>query len=861
APTPPSRDAADVMALYSDAYASVTVGEWSTSWDDADNEEIMVAGDNIRKVNFGDNGGFLGVDFSADAFDATEFTNFHMDYWVADEITSGQVLNPKWSNHENGAEVNAFEYTNAVSQSGEWVSLDIPVEDFAGDITRNNLAQFILATANSLDEVYFDNVYFYKGGGTTGDAPTTAAPTPPAREAIDVAALYSDAYASITVSEWSASWDDADIEETMVAGDNIRKVSFGDNGGFLGVDFSANSFDATEFTHFHMDYWIVDEVAAGQIFNPKWSNHENGAEVNAFEYTNPTNTSKQWVSLDIPIADFGGDITRNNLAQFLFASANTLDEVFFDNVYFYKEGGSGGDAPTTAAPMPPSRDAADVISLYSDVYTSVAVSEWSTSWDDADNEETMAAGDNIRKINFGDNGGFLGVDFSANSFDASAFTHFHMDYWITDDVNAGQILNPKWSNHENGAEVNAFEYTNPTNTSKEWVSLDIPIADFGGDITRNNLAQFILATANTLDEVYVDNIYFYKEGGPMLNVPTSAAPSPPSRDAADVVSLFSDVYSNVAVNEWSTSWDDADQIDTTAAGDNVKKINFGANGGFLGVDFSPNAFDATSLTHFHMDFWVADDVSAGQILNPKWSNHENGAEVNAFEYTNPISASKQWVSLDIPIADFGGDMTRNNLAQFILATAGTLEQVFIDNIYLYKEGGGNQSGCTGMEVPIPSLPANFEACESFTSTFANDGSIVTSLAANPSQTGNASDYALQIVKAAGTNRWAGLQNKFDNSLDITKTFKLKVYSSKAGAVFKFEVNNDPQDPGSGNPAPVYVTIENANTWTDIEVQFINIPASNTSVNQFVIKPDNPEGTDGELTDGEETYYIDVLILE
>ena len=860
APAPPTRDAANVASLYSDVYTSITVNEWSTEWDDADIEDALAAEDNIKKVTFGDNGGFLGVDFSPNAFDATSFTHFHMDYWIADEITSGQVLNPKWSNHENGAEVNAFEYTNAVAESGQWVSVDIPVGDFAGDLTRNNLAQFILATGNSLDEVFIDNIYFYKDGGTTGNAPTTAAPTPPTRDAADVASLYSDVYPSLTVSEWSTGWDDADNEETTAAGDNIRKVNFGDNGGFLGVDFSSNSFDATSFTHFHMDYWITDEVVAGQVLNPKWSNHENGAEVNAFEYTNATNTSRQWVSLDIPIADFGGDVTRNNLAQFILATGNTLDEVYIDNIYFYKDGGTGGTAPSTAAPMPPALDPANVISLYSDVFTNVMVSEWSTGWDDADNEETMAAGDNIRKVNFGSAGGFLGVDFSPNAFDATSLTHFHMDYWITDEVAVGQILNPKWSNHENGAEVNAFEYTNPTSTSRQWVSLDIPITDFGGDVTRNNLAQFILATANTLGEVYIDNIYFYKDGTIGGNEPNTAAPMPPNRDQADVISLYSDVYTSVGVSEWSTGWDDADITDTTAAGDNIKKINFGDNGGFLGVDFSANAFDASTLTHFHMDFWITDEVAAGQILNPKWSNHENGAEINAFEYTNPTSASKQWVSLDIPITDFGGDMTRNNLAQFILATANTLDLVYVDNIYLYKEGS-SQSGCTGTVVPIPSLPADFEACESFTSTFANDGSITTSLAMNPSQAGNASENVLQIVKAAGTNRWAGFQNVFDNSLDITMTFKLKVYSSKPGAVFKFEVNNEPQDPGSGNPAPVYITIESANTWTDVEVQFINIPPNNTGVNQFVIKPDNPEGTDGELTDSEETYYIDDLRLE
>jgi len=99
------------------------------------------------------------------------------------------------------------------------------------------------------------------------------------------------------------------------------------------------------------------------------------------------------------------------------------------------------------------------------------------------------------------------VDFSPNSFDATSFTHFQMDYWKTDDVVAGQVLNPKWSNHENGAEVNAFECTNATNVSPKWVSLDIPITDFGGEVTINNLAQCIFASANTLGEVYIETVF------------------------------------------------------------------------------------------------------------------------------------------------------------------------------------------------------------------------------------------------------------------------------------------------------------------------------------------------------------------
>ena len=80
------------------------------------------------------------------------------------------------------------------------------------------------------------------------------------------------------------------------------------------------------------------------------------------------------------------------------------------------------------------------------------------------------------------------------------------------------------------------------------------------------------------------------------------------------------------------------------------------------------------------------------IANPKWSNHVGDAgETSAFELTNPVTTFGQWVSIDIPIADFdAGDPTqqRDALRQFILtvvgADAGT-RTVFIDNIYLHDD--------------------------------------------------------------------------------------------------------------------------------------------------------------------------------
>ena len=53
---------------------------------------------------------------------------------------------------------------------------------------------------------------------------------------------------------------------------------------------------------------------------------------------------------------------------------------------------------------------------------------------------------------------------------------------------------------------------------------------------------------------------------------------------------------------------------------------------FAGIDFSSAAFDATSLTTFHIEYKV-DNLLPGQIFNIKLSNHDGGAgETSAIQY-------------------------------------------------------------------------------------------------------------------------------------------------------------------------------------------------------------------------------------
>ena len=196
--------------------------------------------------------------------------------------------------------------------------------------------------------------------------------------------------------------------------------------------------------------------------------------------------------------------------------------------------------------------------------------------------------------------------------------------------------------------------------------------------------------------------------------------------------------------------------------------------------------------------------------------------------------------------------------------------VNIDNVSLFVSGGGGGGGggCEGDAVAATTLPVDFEGCESFISTFSSigDGGVTTSLVANPDPSGiNTSDNVLRITRASGINRWGGAQNSFPaGTIDITtQTFKIKVYSSIPDVTYRFELALDPQPtPVVGNPAPVFRQVSGgANQWVELEFTFINLPATPTTYNQLVIKPDNPEGSDPQVLGQEQIFYIDDLRLD
>lgn len=171
-----------------------------------------------------------------------------------------------------------------------------------------------------------------------------AAPPRPTLPAGDVISLLSDAYVSVPVDTWRASWSSAQLEEVLIGEDHVKKYTSLD---FVGVETTGpNLVDATAMTHVHLDVW----TPVAQVFRLKlvdwgadgaWQGGDDTEHELAFDpWTTPALVPETWVSIDLPLDAFTGMTSRARLAQHIFSAlpAGTVI-VYVANLYFYRRPG------------------------------------------------------------------------------------------------------------------------------------------------------------------------------------------------------------------------------------------------------------------------------------------------------------------------------------------------------------------------------------------------------------------------------------------------------------------------------------------------------------------------------------------
>ena len=219
-------------------------------------------------------------------------------------------------------------------------------------------------------------------------------------------------------------------------------------------------------------------------------------------------------------------------------------------------------------------------------------------------------------------------------------------------------------------------------------TLDAPVTLTNVTVTSSAIADpCALVTCPTGQEC-VDGECVVVNGGPMVSAPT-----PPAREPADVISIYSDAYTDVVVDDFDFGLCGSSPAvaEEMIAGNPTQRY---LGEGCQGINFENNRIDASAFTHLHFDFYTDEMNVIGKVFNLKlvdWAGNatEDGAtglEVNFNDGTNPAITTGSWVSVDVDITVLGplviGNLTTSDLAQIHLTS--NLSNAWYDNLYLYK---------------------------------------------------------------------------------------------------------------------------------------------------------------------------------
>ena len=651
APTPPVRETLDVISIFSDAYSNISGANYNPDWQQTGlgsaNVEFQPTGSGNAVLAY-TKFNYQGIEFNS-VQDITAMEFLHLDIWTVNGVV------PEITVISSGTEIPH----SIANGDGKWQSIEIPVAGITGDLTKTIQLKFNGGNG-STTSIYVDNVYFYKkptasgedatlsdlevdgvsvsnftpnsesylmalvGGTSTvpqitlatttdtsasriitqatsipGDAtvlvtaqdgttkktytisffigaPNVNAPTPPARNSIDVISIFSDTYNNISGANYNPDWQQSGFNAANPAfqptgsGNSVLAYT---NFNYQGIEFNSVQ-DISSMEYFHLDIWTVKGVI------PTVSVISSGTAITK----TIANGDGQWQSIEIPVANITGDLRRT--IQLMFNGGNgSSNAIYIDNIYFYKTpAAEGEDATLSALEL----DGASVSGF-------------------TPNSETY-----LMPLL----GGITAVP--------------QITLATTTDVSATKVI---------------------TQASSIPGEASVVVTSQDGSTTKTYKVSFYI-------------------GAPNIN-----APNPPVRVTSDVISIFSDSYNNIVGANYNPNWqqtgfNSADtEFQPTGSGNSVLAYT---NFSYQGIEFNSEQ-DLTSMEFLHLDVWTVNGLTPSAVVI------SSGTEI-------PHSIANDdgvWQSIDIPVTDITGDITKAAQLKFIGGN-GYSNDIYLDNIYFWK---------------------------------------------------------------------------------------------------------------------------------------------------------------------------------
>jgi len=552
---------------------------------------------------------------------------------------------------------------------------------------------FWLYQYDIVSELYSDG--FATASATSGDnaptEPTVAAPTPPERESDDVVSIFSHAYMDVEGTDFNPGWGQSTVVTFVeIEGNETMKYA---KFNYQGTQFGS-ALNLASMEHMHLDMWTADATTVNiSLISP-------GPVETA--YALPI-TLNGWASYNIPLTAFA-DVDLTNVIQMKFDGGNGSQTLYLDNIYFYTTGGGViGDPPRNPIDFEAGGYGAD----------------W--TWTVFENGPNAPLEIITNPVQSGINTSATIAKFTALQIGApwagceSAHGDDDLGPFVLDATNSLikiMVWKPVISDvgiklvTANGWSVSEIKVANTLVNQWEELTFDFsavpnpPVSE--GQYDKIVIFPDFNLSGRTQDNViYFDNITF-NPAGTMPEIPTVAAPTPPERAPGDVISLFSDAYANVPVDTWLTPWSAALLQELTIEGNPTKRYY---NLNFAGIETIQNQLNLTEMLYLHMDVWSPNFTLFGiKLVDLGPDGAFGGGDDSEHQVNFPGLPQREWISLDIPLSDFTGLNSLNNIAQYILVGQPTgFSDVYIDNIYFYRDA-------TELYINNETFSADFNDC-------------------------------------------------------------------------------------------------------------------------------------------------------
>ena len=179
--------------------------------------------------------------------------------------------------------------------------------------------------------------------------------------------------------------------------------------------------------------------------------------------------------------------------------------------------------------------------------------------------------------------------------------------------------------------------------------------------------------------------------------PSTAAPVP-TLPASDVISLFSDKYTNVPVSNWNPNWQQTSTLSDAKpiGGDHIKRV---LNLNYQGIQIATmdsngvatsGVLDVSAKTSVHLDYWLE---KSGNFTLKLISKNGSAAAQDAGVLLNGQAG---WNSVDIGLDQFAGVDTSKVVQMAFIA--GSVTELHFDNLYFSNTASNYSTGIAGRLV-------------------------------------------------------------------------------------------------------------------------------------------------------------------